>query len=242
MKKAYALIMLLITITFFLLGGCEKKDRKNNSVKLVQKTFLLQSGRYTYGDTSSIFNREMININTKNKSITYSSSPLSSYIKFGKYTNADVNVYIFIDEMGNEETFTVEENAISYKDKKFMYEYNQFDKCTMEIVDATITPTGLTVRFTSANENEILYGSYYRVEKFDNNEWNEIEQKNSGELAWTDEAFAVPKDGFSDCVIDWNWLYGELTTGQFRVIKDILDFRGTGDYDEYYFSEEFKIE
>ncbi|MDF2822502.1 MAG: hypothetical protein K0R15_2950 [Clostridiales bacterium] len=243
MKKTYIFIMLLITITLFLLGGCDKKDTVNSSDKLVQKTFLLQSGRYIYGDASSLFNRETININTKDKSITYSSFPLSSYMTFGKYTNSDVNDYTFIDETGNEQSFTVEENALSYEDKRFIYEYNQFDKCTMEIVDGTITSTGLTVQFTSRNENETFYGSYYRVEKFENSEWNEVQQnKIQGELAWTDEAFSVPKDGFSDWVIDWNWLYGDLTYGQYRVIKDILDFRGTGDFDEYYLAAEFRID
>jgi hypothetical protein len=261
MKKRYISIALFIVIILILLGGCGKKEEINHT-----EIFELKTGRYIYGDTSSPISCETIMINTDDKSFTHSSSPLSSYLTYGEYSVSDDNDYTLIDEMGTKQSFTVEDNAINYNSKSFLYynedalvtpnpttiplnesttvnEYNQFDQCTMEIVDGTITPTGLTVRFTSANENETDHGSYFRVEKYDNSEWNEVKQLElQGDLTWTDEAYPIPTDGFRDCVIDWSWLYGELTTGQYRIIKDIIDFRGTGDYDEYYLAAEFEIE
>ncbi|TWH55848.1 hypothetical protein DesLBE_0021 [Desulfitobacterium sp. LBE] len=42
--------------------------------------------------------------------------------------------------------------------------------------------------------------------------------------------------------IDWGWLYGELESGDYRIVKDISDFRGTGDYEKYYLTAEFSVD
>lgn len=266
MRNTHISIILFIAIPLILLGGCERKDKINSSNEFVQETPELKSGRYIYGDINSFINRETILINTDDNSITYSSSPISSYLTYGEYSNSDGNNYMFRDEKGSKQSFTLEEDSIYYKNKSFIYynesdlesavstdnslnelnsdnDYNQFDKGTMEIVEGTITSTGLTVRFTSTNENETIYGSYYRVEKYEDSGWKEVQQlKLEGELGWTSEAYIVPSNENSDCVINWEWLYGELTTGQYRIIKDIMDFRGTGDYDKYFLADDFEIE
>jgi len=41
--------------------------------------------------------------------------------------------------------------------------------------------------------------------------------------------------------IEWDWLYGSLDTGEYRIVKNILDFRSTGDYDQYKLAAEFTI-
>lgn len=241
MKKQIVLF-LIMTILICTSAACDKKKSDTNSDKQEQKVYLLQAGNYFYGDSSSLIDRETITIVTVDKSFIYSSSPFSSYLTYGNYTESDLNHYSFIDEKGTEQSFTVDNNTIIYKDKKFLYGYNRFDKCTMEIVEGTVTPTGLTVRFSSVNENDTHYGSYYRVEKFENDDWLEVQRKElPGELGWTAEAYIIPKDGHSDCEIDWDWLYGELNAGQYRIIKDIYDFRKTGDLTQYYYAAEFVI-
>ncbi|MGO4890647.1 immunoglobulin-like domain-containing protein, partial [Anaerobacillus sp. MEB173] len=42
--------------------------------------------------------------------------------------------------------------------------------------------------------------------------------------------------------VDWDWLYGSLDTGEYRIVKDILDFRSTGDYDKRHLTAEFTID
>jgi len=41
--------------------------------------------------------------------------------------------------------------------------------------------------------------------------------------------------------VDWDWLYGSLDEGEYRIIKQFYDFRATGDYDIYYLAAEFLI-
>ncbi len=261
MKKFYIFIILLMAIHF--LVGCDRNIEVTEEA--VKETMELKSGRYIYGDVLSLIDRETININTDKKSFTYSSSPISSYLTYGIYTNSNGSKYTFKNEIGSSESFTWKESTITYKDKVFKYvsdeeleslefdssqkeknkdkDYNQFDKCTMEVIEKTIKSTGVTVRFSSTNENETTYGSYYRIEKYADGQWKEVDHKKlEGELAWTSEAYIVPSHEYRDCIVDWEWLYGILNTGEYRIIKEIIDFRGTGDYDQYFLAAKFNIE
>lgn len=47
---------------------------------------------------------------------------------------------------------------------------------------------------------------------------------------------------FTKTDVDWNWLYGVLEPGRYRIIKPVDDFRGTGDFTMYYLGAEFEIE
>ena len=38
----------------------------------------------------------------------------------------------------------------------------------------------------------------------------------------------TPSSEAQEFKIDWDWLYGKLDPGEYRLIKNILDFRGTG--------------
>jgi hypothetical protein len=42
--------------------------------------------------------------------------------------------------------------------------------------------------------------------------------------------------------VSWETLYGSLPTGQYRIGKEIMDFRAGGDYDEYNYYAVFTVE
>jgi len=44
-----------------------------------------------------------------------------------------------------------------------------------------------------------------------------------------------------EAVIDFEWLYGKLEPGRYRIVKTVTDFRGTGDYTDYVYTAEFSI-
>jgi hypothetical protein len=41
--------------------------------------------------------------------------------------------------------------------------------------------------------------------------------------------------------VDWEWIYGSLEKGEFRIVKDILDSNGVGGYETYYLAAEFTL-
>ena len=40
---------------------------------------------------------------------------------------------------------------------------------------------------------------------------------------------------------DWSWLHGELPAGEYRIGKEVMNFRGTGDFDEMPYYAEFVV-
>ena len=82
---------------------------------------------------------------------------------------------------------------------------------------------------------QLEYGEDYSMEKLAADEWIPLEPIIDG-WAVNDVAHLIPADpesGGSDWKMAWDWLYGELEPGRYRIIKPVVDFRGTGDYVKY---------
>ena len=110
---------------------------------------------------------------------------------------------------------------------------------TLSVTD--VTPTGLTVVFKQSGGNptgELMTGSYYRLENKD----KELAYIVEGDVAWTAEAYMIQKDDETEMQANWEWLYGTLEPGTYRIFKGVMDFRGPGDFDEKEYSAEFTIE
>ena len=103
-----------------------------------------------------------------------------------------------------------------------------------------ITSSGAVVRFRvwdpELASGDLEYGQDYSLERLEGDEWTEMPVVFKGEWAVTSEALIIPKDPESpgrDWAVNWEWLYGKLEPGDYRIGKTIMDFRGTGDYDTY---------
>ena len=99
-----------------------------------------------------------------------------------------------------------------------------------------VTAKGLTiVCIHSGGENvaELNTGSYYVIQKSEKTGWVDVEYlPQEYELTWTSEAWIIQKEGTTQWDVNWEWLYGELSAGEYRIGKEIMNFRGTGDFDE----------
>lgn len=108
----------------------------------------------------------------------------------------------------------------------------------------TASPDGLTLEFVRDGGNptgELLYGSSYWLQRLENDRWCAVEYADPNqEIGWTEEGYNIPETG-SEQQIDWGWLYGSLPSGQYRICKDVMDFRESGDYDQYFYTAEFEI-
>lgn len=107
-----------------------------------------------------------------------------------------------------------------------------------------ITPEGLTIKCTqSAGEptGELQTGSWYIVENWTKeNGWKEMPYVIEG-VGWTSEAWIIPMNDTCEWEVNWEWLYGSLPAGKYRIGKQIDDFRDSGNYDTSIYHVEFEI-
>lgn len=114
------------------------------------------------------------------------------------------------------------------------------DGVMMEITE--YSDTSVTIRITNDTDKNILCGSDFCLEMQDEetSEWKKLDTV-IDEAAFTLEAYTIQKDVPYEVVIDFEWLYGKLKPGKYRIVKTIMDFRRTADYTDYIFTAEFSI-
>lgn len=118
---------------------------------------------------------------------------------------------------------------------------NNFDGVTMTVKKGTATSTGLTVVIENNSSSQCIYGEYFELEKKLNEIWYKVPVTIDGDYGFYSIGYDLSPGDCREWAVDWNWLYGSLKPGKYRIIKDVLDFRGTGDYDTYYLAAEFTI-
>ena len=106
-----------------------------------------------------------------------------------------------------------------------------------------ITSTGVTIKCTQSGgeaTGELQTGSWYILETW-TREYGWKEVPCFAEVAWTEEAWMIPMNDTREWKVNWEWLYGAVPSGKYRIGKSIDDFRGTGDYDTAIYYAEFEI-
>lgn len=108
-----------------------------------------------------------------------------------------------------------------------------------------VTSKGLTiVCYHSGGENvyELHTGSYYVLQKLENESWVDVEYlSHEHPVGWTAEAWNIQKEGTTTWEVNWEWLYGELPAGEYRIGKEITNSRGTGDSDSEMIYADFTV-
>lgn len=118
------------------------------------------------------------------------------------------------------------------------YELNTLDGVTMQM--EKYTSSGGDVEIRNETDKEIIFGDWYVIQSETNGKWKTMPYKVKN-VGFHEVAYNAPKDETVIHEVKWDVLYGELPKGRYRIIKDMLDFRGTGDYTEYYLAAEFEI-
>lgn len=91
--------------------------------------------------------------------------------------------------------------------------YNQYDK------DA---PTG-----------QLEDGDDFAIQVKKDGKWEEAPMVVEGDYGFHDIAYTISAGDVTRRELNWEWLYGELAPGEYRIRKSVMDFRGPGDYDTY---------
>ena len=89
-----------------------------------------------------------------------------------------------------------------------------------------ITSKGLTIicnQYCFDDECYFTTGSYYVVQKLENGEYIDIPYVVDGDVGWTSEAWIIRKNQSMAWEVDWEWLYGELSKGEYRIGKEVVN-------------------
>ena len=130
-----------------------------------------------------------------------------------------------------------------YKTSKFacpidkVYELNDAKGVSMTIKEGTLTDTGATIIIKDISNKNNTFGEEYRIDKYVNNEWQELDVVVKGNYGWNDIGYHVDKNNKLELTIDWEWLYGKLEKGKYRLVKNSLDLKNK----KHTFSVEFEI-
>lgn len=118
---------------------------------------------------------------------------------------------------------------------------NELEGVTMVFKEGTMTASGGTVLLKNETEQEYVYGSDFSLEQNINGDWYQVPvvEENYG---FTDIGYELSISNVEEWDLDWEWLYGKLAHGEYRMVKRIIEHRESGDYKEYNLAAEFMIE
>ena len=94
----------------------------------------------------------------------------------------------------------------------------QVENVTIQISD--ISPSGATLVITDTNPEPYVYGEWFKLQKEVNGQWQDVPPvvDNYG----FHEIGYLPNDkGEVTFVINWEWLYGKLPAGTYRIFKEV---------------------
>lgn len=106
-----------------------------------------------------------------------------------------------------------------------------------------VTPTGLTLVCAKEGGNptgELICGTDYRLLVFEDGMWKHVPTVIE-EYGWNDIGYPIMEGKVREFELSWEWLYGKLPAGTYRLAKNFMDWRDSGDYDEATYWVEFKI-
>ena len=119
------------------------------------------------------------------------------------------------------------------------------EKWGVTLTAEDVTSTGITIKCTKSGGNstgELQTGSWYILETWTKEYgWKQMPYIIDGEIGWNDIAWMIPMEDSVEWEVNWEWLYGAIPSGKYRIGKSITDFRDTGDFDTATYYAEFEI-
>lgn len=129
--------------------------------------------------------------------------------------------------------------------KWIRFEKEILDTWGIQLTTTKITPSGLILVCNQSGgepTGDLQTGSYYLLEKQINEEWIALEMLPSEhKIGWDEVAWIIPIDDTVEWEVNWEWLYGDLPNGNYRIGKEITDYRDTGDYDTKTYYTNFEV-
>ncbi len=105
-----------------------------------------------------------------------------------------------------------------------------------------VTESGLTLVCTQSGgelTGELQTGSDYKLIVL-KEAWEDVPTIIE-DYGWNMLAYMVAENDVTEFEYNWEWLYGKLPAGTYRMVKGFTQFREAGDYDDFAYWVEFEI-
>lgn len=83
-----------------------------------------------------------------------------------------------------------------------------------------ISSTGATVIIKDTNDEPYLYGEWYKLQKEIDGQWQDVPTVIDN-YSFTAIGYLPDENGEVKYDIDWQWLYGKLPAGNYRLWKEV---------------------
>ena len=254
MKKLLSMILILVMVVG--LVGCSKEpvgdsqtvngqDYFNASVIQVNDTFILAevteniSGALAVGTEVSVSRNNI-------SSEEFPELVVGDYIRVvyaGEVLEKDPPGFQqIISVFKLNEEGAVLENADEEKVTVPAVEDEGFPNWGLTLSVKNVTESGLTLVCTQSGgelTGELQTGSDYKLIVL-KEAWEDVPTIIE-DYGWNMIAYMVAKNDVTEFEVNWEWLYGKLPSGTYRIIKGFTDFRESGDYDNFAYWTEFEI-
>ena len=149
----------------------------------------------------------------------------------------------FVNYVGTGETKDDILNSSTYYCEFVIGEKTHDWGITMSAKD--VTSAGMTLLIDQKGGNstgELTYGEDFSIE-IKSDEFGTWEKLGyiTDEINWTDIGYILEPGAHNENQINWTYIYGYLPAGHYRLVKEFMDFRKTGDYDQCDFYMEFDV-
>lgn len=108
----------------------------------------------------------------------------------------------------------------------------------LSIKENTLTKKGATLILKNDSNVDVQYGEPYEVEIKKDGKWYKI----NVELNFISPAYGLKSKESKEIELNWENSYGELSAGDYRIIKSVDVENENGIFDKIYISAEFTIE
>lgn len=94
----------------------------------------------------------------------------------------------------------------------------QVENVTFQI--SAISPTGATLIITDTNPEPYLYGEWYKIQRLADGQWVDVPTVIDN-YAFNLMGYIPDANGEVKFTINWEWLYGKLPSGEYRLWKQV---------------------
>lgn len=102
--------------------------------------------------------------------------------------------------------------------KESAYTLTEVENVSISLSD--VSPVGATVTIKDTNKEPYIYGLWFSLEKETSGKWQEVKPIIDN-FGFDEIGYLPDSNGEVTLTTDWEWLYGQLPSGNYRLLKQV---------------------